>query len=316
LWEWDVRRGEVFWSERQKAIFGVPADHAVAYESWHSALHPEDRDGVVAHVTNLLDPSSGGQLAVEHRIVRPDGVTRWILSRGRMLYEVIDGELRASRLLGTVLDITERKQAEEERLLLARELNHRVKNLFAVASGMVALTARTAATPKDMGIALRGRLDALARAHDLIQPVIGGTDPERSGTSIADLVHAVLAPYEAADRPGRLDVQGPAVLVGSNAATALTLVLHELATNAAKYGALCVPDGRLSMRWTQEESHVAVHWVESGGPVIESAPTAEGFGSLLARKSIAGQLGGTLAQEWDRDGLRVTIALPVERLAR
>jgi two-component sensor histidine kinase len=181
---------------------------------------------------------------------------------------------------------------------------------------MVALTARSAASPKEMGIALRGRLEALARAHDLIQPVIGEVGSDRPGTTVADLVRAVLAPYETGEEPHPLTVEGPALTVGSNAATALTLVLHELATNAVKYGALCVPEGRVAIDWTEADGRVTIRWVESGGPAVREPPSAEGFGSQLARKSITGQLGGSLVQDWHPEGLRVTVRFPAERLSR
>jgi PAS domain S-box-containing protein len=315
LWEWDARTGETFWSDRQKEIFGMPRDQSVSYDSWLSSLHPDDRGRVVPAVHALLDPASGGQLSLEHRIVQPDGAVRWILSRGRMLYEILDGELKPARLLGTVLDITDRRNAEEARQLLVRELNHRVKNLFAVASSMVSLTARSAATPKDMAISLRGRLDALSRAHELIRPAVTEDDPPKQATSIDKLVYAVMEPHVHDGTGSRLTVQGPAVPTGPSSATGLTLVLHELATNAAKYGSLSVPDGRVLIRWSREDPDVDLVWEEINGPVVEGEPTSTGFGSQLARKSVTGQLGGEIRYDWRREGLRVDIRLPVERLA-
>jgi two-component sensor histidine kinase len=123
----------------------------------------------------------------------------------------------------------------------------------------------------------------------------------------------VLAPYEDA---GRLAAEGPALEIGPNAATALTLVLHELATNAVKYGALSVEEGRLVLGWRREIDHIVLSWREEGGPPIEVPPGVEGFGSQLARKSVTGQLGGTVEQAWAREGLSVTITLPLERLER
>jgi PAS domain S-box-containing protein len=313
LWEWDARTNQTFWSGHQRAIFGLPAGEPPSYEFWAEAIHPEDRERVVAAVGSLMDPASGGYLRLEHRVLHASGEVRWVLARGRMFYDIVDGEKRPSRILGTVLDITERKQAEEERLLLARELNHRVKNLFAVTSGLVSLTARSAKTPKDMGIALRGRLDALARAHDLIQPVIGEEGVDRAA-SLPDLVATVLAPHRDGAEE-RLETGGPGVALGSNAATALTLVLHELATNAAKYGALSVAEGRLAIRWHLDGDKAVLHWTERSGPPVE-APTSQGFGSQLAEKSVTGQLGGELAYDWRPEGLSVTIALPLARLGR
>jgi PAS domain S-box-containing protein len=315
LWEWDVRSGDAFWSDRQKEIFGLEKDRPGSYAFWLAAIHPDDRDRVVAAVQNLLDPESGGQLAIEHRVVHPDGSVRWILSRGRMLYEIVDGRLQPARLLGTVLDITERRAAEESRQLLVRELNHRVKNLFAVASSLVSLTARSATTPKEMAASLRGRLDALSRAHELIRPAIVEDEPRQQATSIAQLVDAVMAPHAGQDGE-RLVAGGPSVPVGPHAATAVTLMLHELATNATKYGALSDPDGRIRITWMLDGTDVVVTWCEEGGPPVEEEPATTGFGSQLARKSVTGQLEGEVRYEWRREGLQVTMRLPLERLAQ
>lgn len=313
LWEWNAQTGETFWSDRQKEIFGLPKNEPATYEFWLSAIHPEDRDRVVSSVGALSDPRSGGQLHLEHRVVHPDGDIRWIISRGRMLYEISNGELKPARLLGTILDITDRRRSEEVRQLLVQELNHRVKNLFAMTSGMVALTARTAETPKQMAVALLGRIDALARAHELIRPAITGSEPADRETSIEEIVQVVLAPHVNHGTPPQMTIQGPPVRIGPRAATALTLVLHELATNASKYGALSVPGGHVRMTWTCDTILVLL-WQEENGPVIARAPETEGFGSQLARKSVTGQLGGTIAHDWREEGLQVRIDLPLDQL--
>jgi PAS domain S-box-containing protein len=313
LWEWNAQTGETFWSERQKAIFGLAKDEAASYEFWLSAIHPEDRDHVVGSVGTLSDPRSGGQLHLEHRIVRPDGEIRWIDSRGRMLYEISDGELKPARLLGTILDITERHKGDEVRQLLVQELNHRVKNFFAMTSGMVTLTAKTAETPRQMAKALRGRIEALARAHELIRPAITGSEPADRTTSIDEIVQAVLAPHIDHGAQSHIVLEGSPERVGPKAATALTLVLHELATNAAKYGSLSVHEGHLRVSWTRDDN-LALLWQEENGPPITRAPETEGFGSLLSRKSVTDQLGGSIVHDWRKEGLQVRIDLPLEQL--
>jgi PAS domain S-box-containing protein len=313
LWEWNARTGETFWSDRQKDIFGLPRDEPATYEFWLSAIHPEDRERVVSSVGTLGDPRSGGQLHIEHRVVHRDGEVRWIISRGRMLYEVIDAELKPSRLLGTILDITDRRRDEEIRQLLVQELNHRVKNLFAMTSGMVALTARAAQTPKQMAAALRGRIEALARAHELIRPAITGSEPTDGETSVEEIVRAILAPHISQDAAAQMTLEGPVVRVGPKAATVLTLVLHELATNASKYGALSVSEGHLRITWMRGVM-LTLHWQEENGPVISGTPKAEGFGSQLARRSVKDQLGGAIAYDWRPEGLQVRIDLPLSQL--
>ncbi|MBF9232707.1 sensor histidine kinase [Microvirga alba] len=313
LWEWDVRTGQTYWSERQKEIFGLPIDQPATYDVWLSSLHPEDRDQVLKCVTSLLDPNSDGRLQLEHRITRPDDETRWIIARGRMMYDVVKGVRVPSRLLGTILDITERRKGEETRQLLVQELNHRVKNLFAMASGMVALTAKTAQTPRDMSVVLRGRLQALARAHELIRPAITGDEPAGRETSIDEIVRVVLAPH--IDQETQMSIDGTLFPVGPRAATSLTLVLHELATNASKYGALSVHEGQVQISWTHDDSTLLLLWQETNGPRIATAPAAEGFGSQLARTSVTGQLGGDIHYDWRSEGLHVRIRLPLDFLS-
>jgi two-component sensor histidine kinase len=221
---------------------------------------------------------------------------------------------RAVSLYGVISDITERQALEEAQKLLTRELNHRVKNLFAIANGMVSMTARTAKDPKDMATALRGRLSALSRAHELVQPASimepgSGTDVE-----LSRLIEAVLEPYRQSGQ-NRIAIEGPNVAVGSNTTTSLALVLHELATNAAKYGCLSCSEGELTIHWTLQGEDVDLLWTENGGPAIEAPPSFEGFGTQLSQRSIAGQLGGTLEREWRPEGLRVHMIIPLSRLS-
>nr|WP_246728321.1 PAS domain-containing sensor histidine kinase [Microvirga terricola] len=314
LWEWDARTGETYWSDRQKEIFGLPLDQSASYEFWASALHPDDRDYVIERVTSLLDPTSGGRLELEHRLVRPDGEVLWIIGRGRMMYDIKDGVKKPSRLIGTILDITDRRKGEESRKLLVQELNHRVKNLFAMASGMIVLTAKTAHSPKHMSVVLRGRLEALARAHELIRPAITGDEPAPRETSIDEIVRVVLAPHTDRETPTQMSISGEAVPIGPRAATSLTLVLHELATNASKYGALSVHEGQLAISWAHADDALVLLWQEANGPPIESAPAVEGFGSQLARTSVTSQLNGAIDYDWRRDGLRVSLKLPLDSL--
>ncbi|KLK94292.1 hypothetical protein AA309_04375 [Microvirga vignae] len=316
LWEWIVETGTIYWSDRQREIFGVSADEPLTHELWVSSIHPEDRDWVVEKVGSLMDPDSKGKLQKEYRIVRPDGETRWISSRGRMLYENVDGRPQASRLLGTILDITERRTNEEARRLLAKELNHRVKNLFALASAMVTMTARTAASPEEMAAALHGRLQALARAHELIRPALSEEHPHQGETTVASIVETILAPHRDFSLPGRILIECARIVVGARSTTSLTLVLHELATNASKYGALSANDGSLTVACWQDGDTVSLVWQERGGPVVEGPPPSKGFGSHLARKSVMDQLEGEITYDWQHEGLRVELRLPLAHLSR
>jgi two-component sensor histidine kinase len=175
------------------------------------------------------------------------------------------------------------------------------------------MTARTAKDPKEMASALRGRLSALSRAHELVQPLSASDHQGGAEVGLEQLIEAVLAPYRQADG-NLIIVGGPSVPVGSNTTTSLALVLHELATNAAKYGCLSNPDGQLVIQWTMSDDEVDFFWTETGGPLIEVPPTFEGFGTQLSQRSIAGQLGGTLDREWRSEGLLVHMTMPLSRL--
>jgi PAS domain S-box-containing protein len=211
-------------------------------------------------------------------------------------------------------EIAERKQAEEARTLVLRELNHRVKNLFAVAAGMVTMTARTSQTTSQMAETLSGRLRALARAHELIRASISADSHELTHTTLRAMTESILEPHVT---PGgaQLTIDGPDVPVGPTSATSLALILHEFATNAAKYGALTEPSGKVSIVWKTEGGDLLITWAERGGPKLEGPPTRKGFGADLARTSARGQLGGDVTYDWKAEGVTILIRVSLERLA-
>lgn len=280
-------------------------------------IHPSRHDGSAypRDESPIIRAAKSGESAhVEGEVFcRRDGtgfpVEYWLRPMRR------DGKLQGA--VCTFVDVTDRRHAEEQQALLLRELDHRMKNLFAVTAGVVALSARSALTPQDMAKTVRGRLDALARAHLLIRPGSPGADAAVQQTTLAKLVLAIVAPY--AD-PGRAEdgdrvvIEGPDVAIGGDAATSFALVLHELATNAAKYGALSIDDGHLRISWTVAQGHLDLIWEEHGGPTIDSAPGREGFGTLLARRSAGGNLEGTIAFNWRREGLLVHLSASKARL--
>ncbi|MEK0084754.1 PAS domain S-box protein [Benzoatithermus flavus] len=229
-----------------------------------------------------------------------------------------NGELEGA--VCTFIDITERQRAQEQQALLLRELNHRVKNLFAVLGSMVTLSARSASTAEELAKTLRGRLDALARAHELIRPGLTGMEaPADRSVTLEKVVREVLSPYadpRADAGRGRFVIEGPVVGIGSSAVTSLALALHELTTNAAKYGALSEPDGRVLVGWSLEDGELLLEWHEKGGPALAGPPAGRGFGSLLAEGSVTGQLGGRIAYDWRPEGLAVQIRVPAENLGR
>ncbi|MBX6741159.1 MAG: PAS domain-containing protein [Acetobacteraceae bacterium] len=221
-------------------------------------------------------------------------------------------------------EVTERKQAEQARELLLRELDHRVKNLFAVISGLVTFTARDAGTPQEMRARLLGRIGALARGHDLVRPALTGGAVEQAGSMLVQLLEALLEPFRSANgQPERLCLAGPPVPLGRTGGPPLALILHELATNAARHGALSRCGGRISVAWSVlplEEAPegagacLSLRWQERGGPAA-SRPCSAGFGHRLVVQSCT-QLGGTARFDWAPEGLTVELRLPLERLAR
>ncbi|MBR0801851.1 hypothetical protein JQ615_41730, partial [Bradyrhizobium jicamae] len=193
------------------------------------------------------------------------------------------------------------------------EADHRVKNIFANFHSIVALSARSSRTPQEMAKALRGRMDALLRAKDLIRPGIMGTEHDSERTTVDALVRTVLQPYE--DGSSRIVLSGPEVPVGAKAVTGLALALHETATNAAKYGALSRATGSIHVKWEADPYDFHLEWDETGGPVIEGKPQAKGFGSILTERTVTSELRGKIDHDWRRTGLRLTLSVPLERLA-
>ena len=276
--------------------------------------HPDDREPDAALRQRLV--ADGIPFFVEKRYLRPDGTEVWV-SVNVSLMRSADGTRQ--QLIGVAQDITERKVAQEQQGLLVRELNHRIKNLFAITDGMIALSARSATTPKEYANNIRGRLNALAVAHDLILPSFGGeagtiADP----TSLETLLRKILSPYVEvpSDSSGaRLFLDGPSVPLGARAVTTFALILHELATNAAKYGALSVEEGSLRITWECVDNVLILKWEESGGPALSGPPKSEGFGTVISNHSVREQFGGTLSHKWDLKGLSVELSVPMERLS-
>lgn len=284
-------------------------------------LRDSDRGRPITDITSLLgyDEIEDDARKVLHELcvverevqVKHHGMSFLMRMRPyRTMDNVVDG------VVITFMDINERKKAEETQDLLVRELNHRIKNLFAVTNGVVSLSARSAGTPQEMARSIRGRLEALARAHELIIPALGsGNELVKRGTTLDALVAAISSPYRAQTGEHEcFSLAGPAVPLGGQAVTSFALVLHELATNATKYGALSFPEGHIAIGWSVEAGTLLLEWRERGGPAISGPPSGQGFGSLLARRSVEGQLGGELAYDWDPEGLVVRLSAPMERL--
>lgn len=221
---------------------------------------------------------------------------------------------KAHRLVSIGRDVTLQRKAEETQKLLLRELNHRVKNLFAIVSGMITMTARTSSSVADMTHLLKGRLTALAKAHELIRSAIKEDIDAQEGAQLEDLLRSVISPHLDSMEEDRLTLEGPSFLLGIAAATSLSLIFHEFATNAAKYGSLASPGGRLDISWKPVGETLEILWQETVVGHEISPPVSSGFGSKLAQSSATGQLSGTLDYEWHSSGVHIRLVLPQNHL--
>jgi two-component sensor histidine kinase len=196
--------------------------------------------------------------------------------------------------------------------MLSSEMSHRVKNLFAIAAALTVIASRSADTPKEMARDLTERLIALGRAHDLVRPVLG---EQKRAAPLADLLAVLLAAYDDKGIIGsRIQVSVPDILVGEGAITAMALVVHELATNSIKYGALSKEAGTLDVTCTTGDSEIVLVWTERGGPRVSAPKEQTGFGSVLVKKTITRNLGGTIAFDWPPEGVIVTLRMNSARL--
>ena len=215
-------------------------------------------------------------------------------------------------MFGIFLDVTGRKQPRGNELL-AGEMIHRVKNLLAIASALTTLTSRSAASISEMTRELTQRLTALGRAHDLVRPLPG---KQGSAALLGDLISVLLAPYDDTGAfSGRIRVAVPRMGVGERTATTLAMVVHELATNSVKHGALSVEAGALDISSSSDHQDVTLVWAETGGPPMTQLPEMRGFGSQMVSQSVARQLGGELSYAWQPSGLVVTLRMRKARLA-
>ncbi len=246
--------------------------------------------------------------SIEKRFMRPDGRVIWISVRSSPV-RMSDGALLY--VVRVVQDITERKDAERRQKLLVDELNHRVKNTLATVQSLAAQTSRSAASPKDFSSAFEGRLIALSKAHDQL------TRRHWENAELRGLLSGSLAPHAAAV-PERIVLRGEDIVLRPRAVLTLAMMVHELTTNAAKYGALSVPGGSVEICWQpvveDGRKHLRIDWIESSGPPV-SAPKRRSFGSRLIEGSIAAELGGIAKLDYPPEGLRCEILIPWSAVA-
>lgn len=306
LWSWNVDNDRFAMDEVASNMWNVAPCDEVSFEELSSHIHPADRDRVRAAFTATR--GIVGPYEIDFRILVGEEI-RWISARG----VGNDSGLYRRHMFGVFLDVTGRKQAEEGHELLAGEMSHRVKNLLAIASGLTQITSRSTTTAAEMATELTGRLSALGRAHDLVRPLPGH---QGKAALLGDLLSVLLSPYEDTGAFNeRIRVAVPRMGVGEGAATAVALVIHELATNSLKYGALSAETGTLDVSGSADDEDIYIVWTERGGPPVEAPNGREGYGSKLVVGSVSGQLGGAITYDWSNEGLIVTLKMKAQRLA-
>lgn len=267
----------------------------LGYEPWHAAMHDAEIDRVVATREAIR-----GDVPFPHT------------TKGVRIYDYIftpvigpDGEVEA--VAGSTRDVTERRQHEQHMQLLLNELNHRVKNTLAIVQSMVRQTLQGGTDMADAQERIESRLLALSEAHDVL------TNENWRGADLQEVARAAAAPHQQGDGE-RFDIEGPSFRLDPRRAVALSMALHELCTNAVKYGALSVPQGRVQISWTHSSEspspELALLWEERGGPPVR-VPAQRGFGSRLVERGLKHDLGGESTLSFDPAGVTCRITMPV-----
>ena len=299
-----------YYNARWYEFTGVPAGSTDG-AGWSGKLHPEDQDRAWELWRHSLE--TGDLYEIEYRLRRADGVYRWTLGRAAPIRNEA-GEI--TRWFGTCTDIEDLKRAERSKDLLSQELSHRIKNIFAVISALIALSARQFPEARAFAHAIRTRINALARAHEFVRPHSDRSRPLLGSLTLHGFLQDLFRPYATLDGQPRVMVTGDDAEFDDQAATSVALLFHELATNAAKYGALSVETGEVHLETRLQGDRFVLVWEERGGPKIKETPERAGFGSTLAALSVEGQLGGRLERIWAPDGLKVIADLPATALSR
>ena len=303
-YSYDLETDVMHVSEGYAALHGLPEGTVVTTRSeWRSRAHPEDRDRVV-EIRKDAFRKRIGEYDIEYRIVRPDRTVRWIESRSLILYS---RQGAPQRVVGVNIDVTERKRTEDRQRILVAELDHRVKNLLSTISAVAAHTMDASSSMQQFVAALDGRIRSMALTHELL------SGHRWQGIPLAQLLRRELAPYAT---KSNTDINGPDVLLSAEAGQTIAMVMHELTTNAAKYGALSRREGLVVVRWTwprdgQAREPLSIDWREIGGPSVEAGARSS-YGSSVITDLVPYELGGTADLVFAREGVRCRLTVPAE----
>jgi len=297
-----------YYNARWYEFTGVPAGSTDG-AGWNDIFHPDDQERAWAVWQHSL--ATGEPYQIEYRLRHHDGTYRWTLGRA---LPMTDAKGAILRWIGTCTDIHEQKLASEEREVIAQELSHRIKNIFAVISGLISFAARANPDFRPISDDLRARVTALGRAHDFVRPHSANSRPHAQQNSLHGLLDALFLPYQPTNAT-RIRVSGADAAIDDRSATPLALLFHELATNAVKYGALSNDTGHVAVHIDTDADQITLTWHEHDGPAV-SHPETVGFGAQLIDLSATRQLGGTVVHEWAKDGLRVVVTVSNAALSR
>lgn len=300
-WELDLTTMEGPWSANRFEILGYPRSVSgrAPYNDWRARIHPDDLDRADAAAQRSF--SDGTPFEIEYRILRADtGEERWLRSNGSII-PASAGQDR--RFVGISFDITDRKRAEVQQQLLIDELNHRVKNTLGIVQSIARQSIKPGSSVSENIEAFEGRLAALSTVHNLL------TSGLWQATALSDLISGSLTPLA---REEQIHAEGQRVMLGTKTAITMAMALHELATNALKYGALSVPEGHVHIRWTRSDlGEFQLSWVERGGPRV-LLPEKRGFGLRMIENGMAAELRGSVETIFDPEGMifRLKARLP------
>ena len=307
LWSWNIDDNSLKMDPKGFELWGVEWAETVEFEELSAQIHPADRDRVRAAF--VATRSVEGSYEIDFRIIIDDHI-RWVSARG----QGADQGMVDRSMYGVFLDVTGRKQAEEGNELLAGEMSHRVKNLLTIASSLTQITAQSCQSVEDMTRNLTRRLTALGRAHDLVRPLPGS---HGNAALLGDVITVLLAPYDDDGAfKGRIRVAVPRMGIGERSANALAMIIHELATNSMKHGALSADAGALEITGVVDNGQLELIWAETGGPQPGSSPEMSGFGSKMIVNIIRSELGGTISYDWQANGLVATVTAREEWLSK
>jgi PAS domain S-box-containing protein len=296
FWDWDVIYGDCMCDEGQCRIFGVdPATFKPTTKSLAALIETEDFERLKQAWERARERSELS-FETEFRVRRPDGEQRWCIGTATV---TLDDTGNIARVSGTTMDITDRKRAEDRHAHLAKEVDHRARNILAVVQAIIRLT--KAPNIEDYIAAVNGRIKALSTAHTLL------SETRWQGADLRRLVEEELTPY----RSTRLDsitTSGPDILLDHRSGQAIGMIIHELATNAAKHGSLSVDTGKINLVWELNSDQICLRWEERGGP-IAAPPSSQGYGTRMVTAGLA-QLGGKANFDWQQNGLECTLVIP------